>query len=185
MEFVWELNSRCSFLFVYALHCAKSTIHQVTTILATSKNVLIPGHNHLLTTGADDLTLWLSPDHQQVKGHQYQWLAGGYWPGNRTFLDVTSMVVTWWIVPFLCSVAPQDSTVGHALHTQVFMSNILEVADGCCLKFLSGMRCSVMIQRSWVWTPVVSLWMGCSTLNLFVYLLTLTKSIIYTTLQEV
>ena len=29
------------------LHCAKkATIHQVTTILATSKNVLFPGHNH-------------------------------------------------------------------------------------------------------------------------------------------
>ena len=38
-------------------HCTKNTIHQVTTMLATSKNVLSPGHNHLLTTGADDLTL--------------------------------------------------------------------------------------------------------------------------------
>ena len=36
-------------------HCAKkATIHQVTTMLATSKNVLYPGHNHLLTTGADN-----------------------------------------------------------------------------------------------------------------------------------
>ena len=26
-------------------------------MLATSKNVLFPGHNHLLTTGTDDLTL--------------------------------------------------------------------------------------------------------------------------------
>ena len=32
----------------------KATIHQVTTMLATSKNVLFPGHNHLLTTGTDD-----------------------------------------------------------------------------------------------------------------------------------
>ena len=30
-------------------------------MLATSKNVLFPGHNHLLTTGPDDPTLWLSP----------------------------------------------------------------------------------------------------------------------------
>ena len=29
----------------------KATIHLVTTMLATSKNVLFPGHNHLLTTG--------------------------------------------------------------------------------------------------------------------------------------
>ena len=34
-----------------------ATIQQVTTMLATSKNVLFPGHNHLLTIGADDQTL--------------------------------------------------------------------------------------------------------------------------------
>ena len=32
--------------------CKKAAIHQVT-----AKNVLFPGHNHLLTTGTDDLTL--------------------------------------------------------------------------------------------------------------------------------
>ena len=32
----------------------KPTIHQVTTMLATSKNVLFLGHKHLLTTGTDD-----------------------------------------------------------------------------------------------------------------------------------
>ena len=37
--------------------CKKSTIHQLSTMLATSKNVLFPGNNHLLTTGTDDLTL--------------------------------------------------------------------------------------------------------------------------------
>ena len=55
----------------------KATIHPVTTMLATSKNVLFPGPNRLLTTGADDLILWFSPEHQWVKGHQHQWLAGG------------------------------------------------------------------------------------------------------------
>ena len=36
----------------------KATIHQVTTtMLATSKNVLFPGHNYLLATGTDDPTL--------------------------------------------------------------------------------------------------------------------------------
>ena len=34
----------------------KATIHQVTTMLATSKNVIFPGHNHLLTTDTDDLS---------------------------------------------------------------------------------------------------------------------------------
>ena len=82
----------------------KATIHQVTTMLATSKNVLFPGHYHLLTTGADDPSLWISPERQQVKGHQYcRWL----WPGNKTVLEVASMVVTWWIVAFLPSVRMQ------------------------------------------------------------------------------
>ena len=35
----------------------KATIHQVTTMLATSKHVIFPGHNPLLTTGTDDVTL--------------------------------------------------------------------------------------------------------------------------------
>ena len=52
----------CSGLFngpnfcVLAL-CKKATIHQITTMLATSKNVLFLGHNHLLTTSTDGSTL--------------------------------------------------------------------------------------------------------------------------------
>ena len=39
-------------------HCTKkATIHQVTTMIATSKNVLFPGHNYLLITVTDDLIL--------------------------------------------------------------------------------------------------------------------------------
>ena len=44
-------------------------------MLATSKTVSFPGHNHLLITGTND------PYHLcaiKVSGHQYQWLAGGY-----------------------------------------------------------------------------------------------------------
>ena len=50
-------------------HCAKkATIHQVTTMLTTSKNVLFPGHNHLLTTGTDKpFTRWCSDDNQIVR----------------------------------------------------------------------------------------------------------------------
>ena len=58
--------------FIPSLH-QKATIHQLTTMLATYKNVLFSGHNHLLTTGTDDPTL--SPECQRVKGHQYRWLA--------------------------------------------------------------------------------------------------------------
>ena len=47
-------------------------------MLATSKNVLFPGHNHLLTTGTDDLSLVDAQAIIKVSGHQYQWLAGGY-----------------------------------------------------------------------------------------------------------
>ena len=36
----------------------KAAIHQLTTMLATSKKVLFPGHNYLLTTGTDDTTHW-------------------------------------------------------------------------------------------------------------------------------
>ena len=62
----------------------KATIHQLTTMLATSKNVLFPGHNHLLSTRADDPSLWLLPlliagaqAIIKVSGHQHGWLAGG------------------------------------------------------------------------------------------------------------
>ena len=33
-------------------------------MLAISKFILFSGHNHMLTTGADDLTLWLLPGRQ-------------------------------------------------------------------------------------------------------------------------
>ena len=48
----------------------KAAIHQVTIMLSTSKNVLFPGHTHLLTAGARVII--------KVKGHQHRWLAGGY-----------------------------------------------------------------------------------------------------------
>ena len=35
----------------------KSIIHQVTTMLATSKKVPFPGHNHLLTASTNGQTL--------------------------------------------------------------------------------------------------------------------------------
>ena len=53
-------------------------MHQVTTMLATSKNVLFPGHYHLLTAGADDPSLNGARAIIKVSGHQHQWLASGY-----------------------------------------------------------------------------------------------------------
>ena len=58
--------------------CKKATIHQVTSMLATSKNVLFPGHNHLLTTGADNPSLAGAQVIIKVLGHQHWWLASGY-----------------------------------------------------------------------------------------------------------
>ena len=51
-------------------------------MLATSKNVLVPGNNHLLTTGADDpsLIITLAGTHVIIKvsGHKHWWFADGY-----------------------------------------------------------------------------------------------------------
>ena len=47
-------------------------------MLAISKTVLFPGHNHLLT---DDPSLYYHPSTSEiikVSGHQYPWFAGGY-----------------------------------------------------------------------------------------------------------
>ena len=74
----------------------KATIHQVTTMLSSSNNVLFPGHNHLPTTSTDDPSLTATQAIIKVSGRQYWWLR----PGNMTFLEVASTVVTWWIVAF-------------------------------------------------------------------------------------
>ena len=49
-------------------------------MLATSKNVLFPGHNHLLTTGrpTDNPSLAGAQAIIKVSVHQHWWLAGGY-----------------------------------------------------------------------------------------------------------
>ena len=47
-------------------------------MLVTSKNVLYPGHNHLLTIGIDDPSLAGILSIIKASGDQYQWLAGGY-----------------------------------------------------------------------------------------------------------
>ena len=39
----------------------------------------------------------------KVLDHHHRWLARWLWPGNKVFLEVDSMVVSWWIVAFLHS----------------------------------------------------------------------------------
>ena len=63
--------------FYHALR-KKATSHQVTTMLATSKNVLFQGHNHLPTNGTDDPSLAGARLIIKVSGYQYWWIASGY-----------------------------------------------------------------------------------------------------------
>ena len=82
----------------------KITVHQLATMLSTSKNVLFPDHNHLLTTGDEDPTLIFirgpAKEIFKVKGHQQWWLGGGYDLERGQFLEVDSMVLSWRIVAF-------------------------------------------------------------------------------------
>ena len=60
-----------------------ATIHQVTTMLATSKHVLFVGYNHPTNRRywwPDTSIITRVPARVIIKvsGHQYQWLAGGY-----------------------------------------------------------------------------------------------------------
>ena len=74
----------------------KATIHQVTMVLATSKNVRFPGNAHLLTTSTDDQSpsCWRSGNNQSV-GSSVPVVSRWLWPGNMSFLEVACMVVTW------------------------------------------------------------------------------------------
>ena len=56
----------------------KANIHHVTTMLATSENVLFPGHNHLLTTGTDDPSLARARANNQKCSVISGWWLGGY-----------------------------------------------------------------------------------------------------------
>ena len=65
-------------------------------MLATSKKVLFPGHNHLLTASADGARAIID-----VSCHQHWWLTGGDDVEIGHFIEVASMAVTWWILAFL------------------------------------------------------------------------------------
>ena len=56
-----------------SLH-SKATIHEVATMVATCENVLFPGHNHLLSSSTDDLSLAGTRAIIKLLGHQYWWL---------------------------------------------------------------------------------------------------------------
>ena len=94
-------------------------------MLATSQNVLFPCHNHLLTTGTDDLSLAGTWAIIKVSGHQYRWLAGCYDLEIGQFLEVASMVVTWWILTF-CIVEGRalNSAVSPVVVCGIFLNHL-------------------------------------------------------------
>ena len=113
---IWQVKDKCMVAeeaIIFDVWCLTSlgkttTIHQLAIMLATSKKVVFSGYNH----PANNQYWW--PDTLiivqvlvklilKVLSHQYQWLAEWLWPENRTFLEVSSLVVSWWILAFLCS----------------------------------------------------------------------------------
>ena len=72
-------------------------------MLFTAKNVLFPGHNHLLTTGVDDLSLIITLAGARATksrlGHQHRRLAGGFELEIRLF----QRWIAWRILGFLFS----------------------------------------------------------------------------------
>ena len=89
----------CSIIYLWfdkALR-KKATIHQVTTILATSKNVQCSGQNHVNRQYWWLFTRWCLGDNQSV-GSSVPVVSRWLWPGNRTFLEV----LTWWLPGGLC-----------------------------------------------------------------------------------
>ena len=87
-------------------------------MLDTSKNVLFPGHNHLLTTGSDDpilcisLEWWVISVRSSVPG-RLQAVMTWKW----ALLEVASIVVTWWRVGFFLAQCNIKETIRN-LHWQ-------------------------------------------------------------------
>ena len=93
-QFLDISKSRFCICFVLLFHpftAQKTTIHQVTTMLATSKNVHFDYHPSTSECG------------NKSEGSSAPVVSRWLWPGNRTFLEVASMVTTWWILAFLSS----------------------------------------------------------------------------------
>ena len=154
--------------------CSSSTLSSITFLglnnitkflLATSKNVLIPCHNHLLTTDTDNPSFLTGARAIiKVSGHQYQWL----WPGNSTFLEVASMVISRWIVGFFCPVTIRAKylwlLIGY-MHIHIHLLCLLaplttrSSINGRCP--VSG--CSLCISCTCnYWVPGGHVWIGMS-----------------------
>ena len=78
-----EYVQLCAQFAMEIYRAEKVTIHQLTTMLATFKNVLFPGHNHApgnhWCRWTDTLIITQAPARVIIKvlGHQHWWLAAG------------------------------------------------------------------------------------------------------------
>ena len=123
----------------------------------SSENVLFPGHNHLLTTGADDPSLIItwSPARViiNVKGNHHQWLAGVYGPDIEHFLDLASMVVICWIVPFLpvngqmlqglCSIIPNVHIILKCFQIDILPRIHMTLSISWQIRFASELKSAI------------------------------------------
>ena len=102
-------------LFCWSYLCSSECNARYThQLIPTAQKIHYPPTNHhaslfskcpisrsittMLTTGTDDPALSLLAERQWVKGHQYRCRSSV--PGNMTFVEVASMVVSWWMVLF-------------------------------------------------------------------------------------
>ena len=83
------------------------------------------------------------------------------WPGNKTFSEVGSMVVTWWIVAFLCSASYHH--VGLlcqqilAANTQIFMFTQYYIPSGVIKLSMFTHTHPHKLLRKIMWPPLQSL----------------------------
>ena len=107
-------------------------------MLATSKNVLFPGHNHLLTTD------------NQSEGSSVPVVSRWLWPGDRTFLELASMVVTWWRVAFCAQCWREHGKCFQHIHSSIqtasdaieqFSQTPCNPCDIVCSNGITGFHC--------------------------------------------
>ena len=72
----------------------------------------------------------------KVKGHQHQWLAGGYDLEIEQFLEVASMVVSWSVVAFL----PSERYICIVSPSMTHLSTVLTIHahNNCSDQSVSG-----------------------------------------------
>ena len=114
---------------IWHVLCKKSHYPPGNHYASPSKNVLFPGHNHLLTTGADDSSLklsrWCSGNSHSV-GSSAPVVSRCLWTGNRTFLRW----LAWWLVDSATWIVPQYMYPSY-LYSEFALVNTIHLAHNC------------------------------------------------------